>query len=362
MRGVVEVYRGDEKILEEPNMIMDNMGSQIAFWMSLPRGFGDIASASAIYDTSNYTVRAASLGKDAAGYSHHAHKSDLNARSAPFDSTIRVISYNPTGTNYKTSEFASEFITERIVLINSGNTELSAYVPVGHRVTRFEVLPEDSHPRMQRLESKSTLVPNLEGANSTVEVGHNLNRIDEIECLGCYAPRNTPTSNNVTFTMLKEDRSFLATTTLANNNGFNSPGGVAVSSVDPNGFIRVTVNDIQEGRAEVGQGHYYKGLLLSHSDGWDGATGDLSVHHIIGIRPVDLLCLNFFGRIYTIGLWGFDVQEMLKQGKYPPYTQDIETIKYKLFARKTFNKDLTYYNGDLNDIKTLTINWQLVFK
>jgi len=339
---------------------MDNMGSQIAFWMSLPRGFGDIASASAIYDTSNYTVRAASMGKDAAGYSHHAHRPQLSASSAPTDNIFRVLSYGPVDSSaYKTEEFSTFY--------DAGASALR---------TRFKVLPEDSHPRMQRLESKSTAVA-VSGSASTIDVGHNLNRMDEIEALGCYAP---PGNINVFFKILSslpEGNNIIAEYQRPNTDGFNSNDGIALKSLDKNGFIRVTVNSIAEGRAaerKQPQGEFYRGLLLSYDDlnqapedkyAWDPPTNRFSLKHVIGLRPQDFLCLNFFGGVYTIGLWGFDVEGMLKKGKYPPYSDypvdgGPDSAEYKLFARKTFNKDITLYNK-IQDVKLQKIIWRFNF-
>jgi len=341
-------------------MIMDNMGSQIAFWMSLPRGFGDIASASAIYDTSNYTVRAASMGKDAAGYSHHAHRPQLSASSAPTDRFVRVLSYGPVDSSaYKAEEFSTFY--------DAGASALR---------TRFKVLPEDSHPRMQRLESKSTAVA-VAGSASSIDVGHNLNRIDEIEALGCYAP-----SGSLTFRILSSlpDSAIAIRSPLGNTNGFNSPDGVSVKSVDKNGFIRVTVNNLVGGRAADVAKEYYRGLLISYDPidappnepkapspeyAWDPLQNRFSVKHVIGLRPQDFLCLNFFGGVYTIGLWGFDVEGMIKKGKYPPYTAypvdgGPDSAEYKLFARKTFTKDITFYDK-IQNVILQTIIWRFNF-
>ena len=357
MRGVVEVYRGDEKILEEPNMIMDNMGSQIAFWMSLPRGFGDIASASAIYDTSNYNVRAASLGKDAAGYSHHAHRPQLSASSSPSDRFVRVLSYGPVDSSaYKTEEFSTFYDAAASALR-----------------TRFKVLPEDSHPRMQRLESKSTAVA-VAGSASTIDVGHNLNRMDEIEALGCYAP---PGEFNVVFKILSslpEGNNIIAERRRSNTDGFNCDAGIEAKSLDKNGFIRVTVDSIAEGKSLETSDSYFRGLLLSYDDlnqapeakyAWDPPTNRFSLKHVIGLRPQDFLCLNFFGGVYTIGLWGFDIEGMIKKGKYPPYSDypvdgGPNSAEYKLFARKTFNKDITSYER-IQSVNLQKIIWRFNF-
>ena len=58
--------------------------------------------------------------------------------------------------------------------------------------------------------------------------------------------------------------------------------------------------------------------------------------------------LLLFGGVFHLGLWCLDVKEMLKQGYYPPYSFNTlnTTRKYRLFAKKTFNKDLLYYSSN----------------
>jgi len=357
MKGVVEVYRGEEKILEEPNMLMDNMSKQIAFWMSLPRGFGEIPSASAIYDTSNYTVRAASLGKDAAGYSHHAHRTDIS-EVIPTDNTIRVYSFEGSSTSaYRTEEFAS-YVEDEVTRTIDGNP-----VTFSSRKTRHAVLPEFSHPKMQRLEEKSTKVPGV--VADEADFGHNLNYIFAAEALGCYAP-----SGQTTFEILSalpySPTNVAKTRTITNDDGFNSLDGQAAKAIDYFGHIRMTVNNKEDGLAAEDAGNFYKGLLLSYDNNtWIPALGKFSVKHVIGLKPADTLCLNFFGGVYTIGLWGYDVEGMIKKGKYPPYTNYplnvlADRAEYKLFARITFTRDILEYDN-IDIVNDRKITWRFNF-
>lgn len=345
MIGVVEVYRGNQKILEESNMIMDQLGNQIAFWMSLPRGFSNIPEAANLYDTSNYTVRAASLGKDAAGYNLHAH-SPLVSGLIVNDGYLRVYSYEGSeSTSYRTEKTARYYVNNN----NYSGT-----------VSRYDFLPEDSHPKMNRLEEKSTKVNAVPGS---LDLGHNLNLAiggNANKPAGCYAP-----SGNSTFVVLSSLPTLgsAASGTILNTNGFNSAAGQGVKSIDSRGFIRVTHTNLVDGYNFHQSGNYFRGLMIRHSG--LGLHNDYEVIHSLGIRLVDFLYLNFFGGIYTMGLWGFDVQKMLKKGMNPPFSQyNIEDIDYKLFARKTFNKDLTYYEGttdSFSEVSDLLINWKFKF-
>lgn len=346
MIGVVEVYRGNQKILEESNMIMDQLGNQIAFWMSLPRGFSNIPEAANIYDTSNYTVRAASLGKDAAGYNLHAHGPLVSSLIAS-DGILRVYSYE--------GDQSRSYRTEKTARYLRNNDNYSG------TVSRYDLLPEDSHPKMTRLEEKSTKV---NAVPNSLDLGHNLNLAISGNAYipaGCYAP----SGDSVTVYLWSSipNINAAAANTFNNTNGFNSAAGQGVKSIDSRGFIRVTQTNFSEGYSFYQSGNYYRGLLIRHSG--LGLHNDYEVVHTLGIRPVDFVYLNFFGGIYTMGLWGFDVQKMLDKGMNPPFSQyDIENIDYKLFARKTFNKDLTYYEGttgNFSEVSSLEINWKFKF-
>ena len=59
MRGVVEVWRGDEKILEEPNMLVDGAGELLADIMTVSPSLSGITdhATSSILDASNYMIQ-----------------------------------------------------------------------------------------------------------------------------------------------------------------------------------------------------------------------------------------------------------------------------------------------------------------
>lgn len=316
MRGVVEVYYGGEKIASEPNMIMDNLGEVITDFMTLPRALKNIASASGLLDASNYTVRAASLGKDAPGYQFHAHSSELSAAMA-VDGILRVVSYGDVSvSSYQTSSF---------------------YVSTGNKL-----LPEFPKPTMDRLEERSTQVSYL---SSSLNVGHNLNFIPSggvSASLGCYAPTGVFIAHILSASVgagqpLSDN--LIASAIYNNVSGFN-----CYETIDSRGFILMDVSNVLEGRQRENS-NIFGGLIMSYVDGWqDPATGDLSVDYILNIDPNDFLCLNMFGGIYNIGLWCYDIRAMLDKGMQPPFSQySKEDLEYKLVARKTFTRDLTYY-------------------
>lgn len=79
IRGFVQVIQAagtpDEEILfSENNMIVDGAAETIATMMTIPPDLSSVSSASSIYDTSNFTIQAVSLGKAPIQYYLNAHR------------------------------------------------------------------------------------------------------------------------------------------------------------------------------------------------------------------------------------------------------------------------------------------------
>ena len=90
--------------------------------------------------------------------------------------------------------------------------------------------------------------------------------------------------------------------------------------------------------------------------------------------------LLLFGGLFHLGLWCLDIKQMLKDGYNPPFNFNaLNNIrKYRLFAKKTFNKDLLdvennttgggassfitmFQNGIYTNSKGMIINWVIKF-
>jgi len=331
INGIVEIFVNDNKISEESNMIMDNTGELIVDMLTMQKSIADVAVASKILDTSNFTVRAASLGKDAEGYKHHAHSDLININ----DGIIRVIHYEDFSlSSYHTSAFGL--------------------------LTNTPILPQASHPKMQRLEENSTAVSGL------FDYGHNPNQILSGTKFGCYAPTGTIDLYLVSGAISPDEGSskVYASATITNTAGLNT--WTNPSAIDSRGFIINTTSSMEEGRTLEVAGDY-RGLLLSYDTEW--SNGGLQIRYVLGIEPEDLLVLNAYGGIYNIGLWRIDLRKMLDKGMLPPYDLSAsDEIEYKLLARKSFSSDLTYYvdDGSIAGIKALNsplkIVWRWVFK
>ena len=80
MRGSVEIYSGygtpnQELLLKEDNLVVDGAGETICDMLTTPSGSisGVVNSSSYLTDTSNFTIRAFTLGKGQKSYERHAH-------------------------------------------------------------------------------------------------------------------------------------------------------------------------------------------------------------------------------------------------------------------------------------------------
>tara|TARA_Y100000296_G_scaffold58612_1_gene67572 strand:- start:12 stop:1115 length:1104 start_codon:yes stop_codon:yes gene_type:complete len=334
-------------------MIVDKAGELIVDALTITPSLSGIASASAILDTSNYTIRAISFGKDASGYLNHAHEPGPRAIEATSsaDRVLRVVSYEASTALYGVSSYHSApSATSAIIKFN----EISSLgVSAG---TRYYLLPEAPSPMQTRLETKSTAIAPDKGL-SGYDLGHNLNMLNLSSVVvgrvlgetvsgtssfaGCYAP-----SSGVDWAILSSAEATATPVVTGNFKGlFNTCG-----TMDLFGHIGVAkdASSAHLGRTHLGPFlQQTSGLIFSAADNFS-STG--RVDYATCLSGGDAGCAGLYGGIYNIGLWAFDMKAMLKKGKTPPYTFSStagadsfdDILSYKLFARKTFTRDITY--------------------
>jgi len=296
-------------------MFVDKAGEHIADIMTMPRSLSGIASASAILDTSNYTFQAISYGKDALGFKNHAH----TILSPSSDGIIKVISY--------------------------GDNSYSGYNPLltASSVSSYKLYPGSFSPLDTRLESKSTL-PNYE--LNVPDLGQYLN------------PSINPSLSAYTHLIGGFPEASGTKYQIFNSSGQLIVSGLLLSSVynqygimDSSGFLTfaqvpLILHQLAYAQTESSPAntdpYLLAGVIRSAEAGFP--------------REVDLKwilpggecgALNLFGGVYHIGLWCLDIKQMLKEGNTPPYSfNPLNNIRrYRLFAKKTFNRDLITYNS-----------------
>lgn len=285
-------------------MLVDGAGKHIVDMLTIDRSLSGIASASSILDTSNYTFFAISFGKDAAGYGQHAHR----VVSPSSDFIIKAVSYREsTVSSYQSSATASAL-------------ELT-----------YKLLPASPSPLDKRLEFSSTAP-----SSNAHDLGQCLNSVRDINLsssyniIGCF-PNATGTN-------------FWIVSSASNATGTRICSGVLSSFfnthnlMDPSGFLTFAPGDATTQNSLLAANTYTNGAIVSMAQTFPNPTVYFRLY------SGDAGALALFGGVYHLGLWTLDIKEMLKQGYNPPYIYNaLNNIrKYRLFSKKTFNRDLLF--------------------
>ena len=299
-------------------MFVDKAGELIADVMTMNRSLATIPSASAILDTSNYTFQAISYGKDAAGFQYHAHR----ILSPSSDGAIKVISYGSNSfSGYQSSSTASALDFE------------------------YKLLPQSVNPADTRLELESTVPVYSSGI---IDSGQYLNTAmhPSLSAFSHLIGAFTPASGS-NFKVYNQASSLIFSGSI--QSFYNS-----YNMMDCSGFLKFVPNSLatQQTAYQLTQidfpntnwaSIYSAGVFRSC---WTAFPAEIDVFWLLTLG--DAASLNLFGGIYQIGLWCLDIKEMLKDGYYPPYNFNTLNTnrKYRLFAKKTFSKDLLYYSSN----------------
>jgi len=291
-------------------MLTDQAGALIADILTANPSLSGIASASAILDTSNYTIQALAFGKGTSGFQNHA---SLGAQIG--DGVSRpAITVTP----------------ENLMDTSSYQTSALDYPVMSY--------PD---PRDIRLE-KGTTQTKVVG----FDLGHNLNAINfsatngfgEFSTqIGCY-----PSSGGTGYQVVTADPDGGILTTIQSGIFFSKYNLDEV--MDPSGMVHMTVANIEDGNAAdiAGTG---SGLILASDSNSSDFSSTGRVLYITSVSGGDLGAAALFGGIYGMGLYYIDMKTMLSEGKTPPYGFDAlnNERRYKLFSKKVFTKDLTHH-------------------
>jgi len=292
-------------------MIVDTAGQVIVDMLTLSPSLSKIPSASAILDTSNFSFQAISYGKDVSGFNKHAH--------AVYDS------------NY------SAIIVRSYESVSSYHSSA-----IGSAILRYNILPEYPDPLNTRLEQNNcrTVFSSL---FSGLDVGHCANHVllssysSVYQTLGCFAP-----SGGINYYVLSADHvsgslgNILYSGTLSG--AYNKYG-----IMDSSGFLTFAPLNGNQGRAKTATLEFTSGVLINLSPTFS-STGNIDL--VWQLSAHDAATLLLYGGVYHFGLWCLDIKQMLKEGHKPPFAfNPLNNIrKYRLFAKKTFSRDLLYLN------------------
>lgn len=302
-------------------MLLKGFGEVLTNIMTINPAFAELPSVSAILDTSNYTFQAVTFGKDAEGFTHHAHvvsstqyvNGDPASGASSYDSGILTI------VNYETN-----------LAIGT-----SSYIPSAtyyQYSSTYNSVPNYPSPLDTRLERGSTLASNLadyQYASSLLDTGHYTNPILDNELsavwnkIGGFAP-----SSNTDYHFYDSTSSLVFSgqvSSFFNHNYLMDKQGYL--TVNPKSVVNVS----QRGVEASG------GAVIASAAAADSSPSAGVVLVSVVLLKGDACTLAAFGGVKHIGVYCLDINDLLASGLLPPYSWDAlnNTRKYKLVAKTT---------------------------
>ena len=372
MKGTVEIYSSygtpkEELIFWEDNLVVDKAGETFVDLLTTNPSISSIPSASAILDTSNYTIQAISFATDPSAYHRNMHDS--------------------TDTNKTTAVGGTSPFVRATLIGYVSATDTSSYIPIGTLIDPPSPLDYKLVENIQALATIRDLGQNPNFIQfSGVPVANRIQGYPEgtstSRLFGAYAPRegilySLYTGHSNGFGNLTQVFPGTSGTTAASY-GRYAHGYNECSAIDYRGYITAYQASGDGSDIEIAENskesNFTSGLLVSSLPNYF-MTG--KVIHATTITSADLGVANLYGGIYTMGLWNLDLSASLANGKTPPYSwinaSGITDREYRLFSKKVFTKNLCYIRdvqsmvgasqvqAGCDNYQSLTIVWNLKF-
>ena len=368
MKGEVEVWRGDELLFVEPNMIVDGAGELLAEIMTVSPSLSSIqnTATSAILDASNYRIQAISFGTGSDAYDQNAHR---------FNYVKGVIQtfQNPW------SKIPISGIVPVITTVSSVNRFVApvTYVPEAG----LPVYPNPEHTVLEPNIKMSAIVggiavssvfpPNGQLTNflpsaiaSSMMAGTVFSSVVSANVvaslMGCF-----PDASSRIPSTSRYHKQFWNLNTEDDGSVYSLGQQVQViggffneaSSMDVSGFVNMVMSSVP--RSGYSMSSTASGLCLSADSNF---SSNGVVEYSVSLASGDVGFANVYGGIYHLGLWTIDMQRSLQNGNTPPFTfrQLNNPRKYKLFCRKGISKSLTHTDTEATS-NDLLIKWRLKF-
>ncbi len=359
MRGVVEVWRGDEKILEEPNMLVDGAGELLADIMTASPSLSGIEdhATSSILDASNYMIQAMSFGTASeafqkVGRDFYEQKQSAmttviaSQRSGLLNTAMYKTVSNRTD-NYQPNLGLSVEAPNPVYTVLSDNSDVSAVITVDSTDIPVSSLFPGNGQHLNFMPSaiRNALTDSTDLTTSAEFVGN---------LMGSF-PAGISEKGTVVGAIyyIDSDSSIFKTLTLG-----SYPN--EVSSMDVSGFLTTAMSSVPDSATPMAD--LSSGLCLS-APAEETNQGFSFIEYSTQLSKDDVHSLNAFGGVYHLGLWSIDMKQSLLSGNTPPFAFSIlnNPRKYKLFCRKGLSKDLTYIT-DITQYQDLTIKWRIYFR
>lgn len=308
-------------------MLLRGFGEVITNALTVNPAISDLPSASAILDTSNYTFQAVTFGKDAQGFTQHAHvvsstqyiDGDSNLDASAYDyGRLVIVNYGSTLSNG-----ASAYVTSATYLEFS-----STYNSVPNYPTPIDT-------RLERGSTSATHLANYQYASAIPNLGHYINPPLDSQLsavwnkVGGFGP-----SSNSKYYFCDDSSSFSFSGQVSSY--FN---GNAL--MDKDGYLTFNSKSAQGvgARGTEASG----GALLVSSTSVPVSAGKVTVSVVL--QDGDACTLAAFGGVKHVGVYCIDLDHMLSSGLLPPYGWNAlnNTRKYKLVATVTTLDDILFH-------------------
>jgi hypothetical protein len=304
-------------------MFTQGFGEVLTDAMTVNPAFAGLPSVSSILDTSNYTFQAVTFGKDADGFTKHAHgvssveyvDGDPASGASAYDQGILTVIN--LGSDYQTSSYIIS----------------SVYVQYSSTYNSVPNYPSITDTRLERASTSSTNLSSFQYASSLPDLGHYANAaVDPLlssiwNKVGGFVPSGTLVAYKYNF--YDKNESYLFSSTIASY--FNRE-----LLMDKNGYLTISPSSVNE---NISPFDYANGSLLVSSSNFSPSTAGLIVQ--TALQAGDAASLAAFGGVKHIGVYCLDLKDMLVNGLTPPYTWDAlnNNRKYKLVAKSTLLED-----------------------
>ena len=364
MKGIVEIYSINEETNEsvllhrESNLIVDNAGKTLVDLLTISPSLSSIPTASALLDTSNYTIQAITFGAPSGAYTRNIHSTEY-------------------------PQIVSAMTTTSAIILQLNSTSIGYYPPTDIAPPKY---PNPIDQKLENYASPSGTwsginlsLPFTTSAGLTIEdLGHHLNiggipslattvnsRAGVAYIFGSYSvSQAVGTLSGFIISSVDQIDTTVSPPVLSafvRDGLISGPSGYnARQLIDYNGFITnistSANNPTPNFTSLTGAG---SGLQLSALGDY-ASTGEL----VYGTRlaATDVNMLNINGGIYNMGLWTLDLQKSIQAGNSPPYSFSPlnNPRKYRLFCKKTFTKNLCE-STDFQAPRALQIVWRIKF-
>lgn len=365
MRGVVEVWRGDEKILQGPNMLVDGAGTLLADIMTASPSLSDVEdpATSSILDASNYMIQAMSFGTASQAF-QQTSRDLFDLKLDRMEDVVRTIQrdaktsetgmfrsipkfIDPDNPSVYPSRVVNEFFVESLdpsIPVLTLNTDVSASIPIdGVDIAISSVFPGNGqHVNFMPSAIRNAVTSSTVFSTSAEIVAALMGSFPGGDPSGAYY-FDSPFDGQVGLGVLSSG---------------SFPNGA--SSMDISGFLTTAMSSVPD--ATYSMSSTASGLCLS-APVEETNRGFPFIEYSTKLSKDDVHSLNWFGGLFTLGLWTIDIKKSLLNGNTPPFEFSVldNPRKYRLFCRKMTSKDLTYIDN-FREYQDLTIKWRIHFR